>query len=141
MAGKWIQHMRRTVISLHPCHKFHSYAYLEFVFVPEKQKQGKVSILLLFYSARIDKFTHFLGTRQKRFSGCSKVKKSRNWTNHWRTNSEIVNLGSAVVSFCLRRHAYYPAIIAARSNFLILQGLLFGQYIHSFLFYSYTQFC
>ena len=41
LAGKWIQHMRWKVIHLHPYNKSHSYFYLEFVFLPEKCKQGK----------------------------------------------------------------------------------------------------
>ena len=41
LAGKWIQHMCRSVISLHSCNKSHSYAYREFFFLPEKCKQGK----------------------------------------------------------------------------------------------------
>ena len=30
LAEKWVEHMCRSVISLHPCNKSHSYIYLEF---------------------------------------------------------------------------------------------------------------
>ena len=36
--------MRWSVISLHSCNKSHSDIYLEFVFLPEKCKQGKESV-------------------------------------------------------------------------------------------------
>ena len=110
MAGTSIQHVRRTVISLHPCHKFHSYVYLEFAFVPEKHKQGKVSIPLLFYSARIDKFTHFLGTRQKvlRLFKGKKIKKfNKSMADKFQNNeswqySGFILFAKACLLFCYR---------------------------------------